>query len=262
MFFPNEAVRTLDAAIAGHPKDPRLFSLRATVQIRRQDFAQAVIDSRAARDLAPDEPSFHAGFVQTLLACDRNPAARDEATTALKRFPGHAELYGLRARANLQLGQLDDATADARQLVQLKPTGSWGYLLSAHCCVAAKQYADAALDYQTAVSLVNKDKIERRMSSAAGELSRLLSRCPDAAVRNGAEAMRLAHEVQENGAAVFEQDDILASAFAELGQFDKAVEAQERAVKSAKGGPNFNLFSKRLELYKQGKPCRETKFDH
>jgi tetratricopeptide (TPR) repeat protein len=238
-----------------------LYFVRALIDMRRSDFDRALADARQARDLAPDKPRYHTAFVDTLLNCGRVHMALDEATTALDRFPQCVSLYGSRAQANLRLGNTKAAAEDAQHVIQIKPTESSSHLLMAHCRVAEKQYCDAALEYQTAVSLVGKDETQRIMSPAARELSRLLSRCPDAAARNGEEALRLAQGAPRGGPYMFEQNDILASAYAELGQFDKAVEAQERAVKSAKGGPWFDLFSKRLALYKEGKPCRETKFD-
>lgn len=263
MLFPASALKTLDVAIALHPKESELYSCRADVQIRRGDFDRALADARTARDRAADDPVYHARFVQTLLVCNRGHAARDEATAALKRFPRHAELYGLRTKASLETDRVVEATADAERFVQLDATNSWAHRLLANCHVAAKRYGEAILDYQTADGFACKE-----MPGSSGdiwsELSRLLSRCPDDAVRDGKEALRLAELARNTMLGQLQPGqtfDTLASAYAELGQFDKAVEAQQQAVQWAKNSRNFKPYSERLDLYKQGNPCRESKFE-
>jgi tetratricopeptide (TPR) repeat protein len=256
---PDGALKTLGEAIAVRPKEPELYSIRVHVQIRRGDFDRALADARKARDLVPDSPRYHTGFVNALLMCGRDHLARDEATESLKRFPRHAPLYGSRCRANLQLGRVEEAEADALKAAELEPASSECHLHLAHCHVAAKKYAEAVLDYQTAAEFARKDP-HGMPGFAQVQLSRLLSRCPDAAVRDGQAALRLA---QQLGPPIMpgEELDAQASAYAELGQFDKAVEAQEKAVQWVKNGPDFKPYSERLELYKQGKPCRESKFE-
>ena len=81
-------------------------------------------------------------------------------------------------------------------------------------------------------------------------------------MRNGAAALRFAEQVKADRLVADDAiADALASAYAELGQFDKAVEIQEMPVRRRKGNPAFKCYADRLERYKQGKPCRETTFE-
>lgn len=262
MFFPNQAMKTLNDAIVAHPKEPRLFFLRSGVQLRRKDFERALADARAARDVAPDDPQFASAYANTFLMCDRTHLARDEATTALKRFPQYGNLYGIRGRANLAIGRTDEATTDALRYLQFAPTSSQPHLLLARCRVASKRYGEAMLDYLTSAEFARKERVPGECERVWAELSRLLSRCPDDAVRDGAQALKLAQEAQNSLLRPSDEMDTLASAYAELGQFNKAVEAQQQAVNWAKNSPDFKPLSERLELYKQGKPYRESKFEH
>jgi len=50
--------------------------------------------------------------------------------------------------------------------------------------------------------------------------------------------------------------DTLAAAYAESGQFDKAVESQEKAIELAPDDEKAD-FETRLKLYQEGKPYRE-----
>jgi tetratricopeptide (TPR) repeat protein len=262
LFAPDAALKTLADAIAAHPDAAQLYATRSSIRlIRIFDMNAALTDARTARDLAPDNPQYADGYANALISCGRTQAGRDEATAALVRFPKSAELYETRARANLMLKQVGAATADALRSVQLKPTSWNGQFILAKCHVAAAQYGEAVLDYQTAYEFARKDP-ERWPGRIGIELSRLLSRCPDAAVRNGAVALRFAEQVKADGLVTDDAiADALASAYAELGQFDKAVEIQEMPVRRRKGNPAFKCYADRLELYKQGKPCRETTFE-
>jgi tetratricopeptide (TPR) repeat protein len=86
----------------------------------------------------------------------------------------------------------------------------------------------------------------------------ILATHPAAELRNGARAVELATKACEltkwKDASYL---DTLAAAYAERGQFDKAVEWQEKAVSLAleadKGG-----YQARLALYKSGQAYRET----
>lgn len=254
---PAGALKTLDDAIALHPKAPELYARRADVQHLRGHFDRALTDARTARDLALDDPHYYAGFASMFLRCNRAIAARAEASAALARFPGHGPLYEISAKANLELGRPEEAVADALRCLELAPASGNTHLLLARCRVAAKQYGEAALDYQTAAGFARKERPHFVYYRSIAELSRLLSRCPDDAMRDGRGALRLAEEVQAVLLPPGESLDTLASAYAELGQFDKAVKAEEQALRLVKGGPEVGPFSKRLELYKQGKPCRE-----
>jgi hypothetical protein len=92
------------------------------------------------------------------------------------------------------------------------------------------------------------------------ELAWLLATDPDVKVRDGQEAVRLAE-----GACDLTQYrqywvvDVLAAAYAESGQFGKAVETAKKAVDLARavGQPSAERdIQKRLELYQAGKPYR------
>jgi tetratricopeptide (TPR) repeat protein len=78
--------------------------------------------------------------------------------------------------------------------------------------------------------------------------------CPDATIRDGAkalEAARKAHDLSKGPAEMA----ALAAAHAELGQFDKAVEWQEKAIAAAPEGAK-EQYRERLKKYQDRKPYR------
>ena len=91
----------------------------------------------------------------------------------------------------------------------------------------------------------------------------LLATCPDQKIRDGSEALQLATracEVTDWKDPLYL--DTLAAAYAELGQFEKAVEWQQKALANPDFEKNvdkdeFVVAQRRLNLYKSGKPFRE-----
>lgn len=84
---------------------------------------------------------------------------------------------------------------------------------------------------------------------------------PQAALRNGAEAVRLAeHACTTTNQQRMAMLDTLAAAYAEAGRFDKAIKTSEEIsalAASAHDNGMADVAQRRLELYKAGKPYRD-----
>ncbi len=85
----------------------------------------------------------------------------------------------------------------------------------------------------------------------------LLSTCPDDGVRDGKQALELVRRVngeeQENPQLL----DIVAAAYAEAGQFEKAVQLLTKAIERAQEDQR-QAFEERLNLYKSKRPYRTS----
>ena len=95
------------------------------------------------------------------------------------------------------------------------------------------------------------------------DLAWVLATSPDAALRCGNEAVKIAQEAvqisQNRNAAVL---DTLAAVHAEAGQFDKAVETAQRALTLAELRGDKTLaagLQTRLKSYQAGKPWRDER---
>ncbi len=91
-------------------------------------------------------------------------------------------------------------------------------------------------------------------------LAWMLATCPDRAYRNGARAVELATracEVTDHG--VPPMLDSLAAAYAEAGQFDRAVRTLEKAlvIVRRRPGASTKALEFRLGLYRTRRPYRE-----
>lgn len=120
-------------------------------------------------------------------------------------------------------------------------------------------YVDAVAAYEKAIAASPGGDIANSLSN----LAFLLASCPDDAVREGLHAVRLAQESLEvrNYSPVF-GTDAMAAAYAEVGDFERAVEMQ-RAVLANPAFPKtldrcYRQFAqKRLDLYVEGLPFRD-----
>jgi TPR repeat protein len=88
----------------------------------------------------------------------------------------------------------------------------------------------------------------------------LLSTCPDASIRDGSQALRLAMDiVYAQGRSGANNLDNLAAAFAEVGDFRSAWEVQEDALNQlGVDHPDREGYIRRLESYQQRRPWREA----
>jgi len=88
--------------------------------------------------------------------------------------------------------------------------------------------------------------------------ARLLATCPEDDIRNGPLAIAHAKRAcDEIGLVNVLFVDTLAAAYAEAGDFGAAVQELQGAIDLTGGGPFWQSFEERLELYKSGQPYRE-----
>ena len=149
-----------------------------------------------------------------------------------------------------EAGRFEAAIKDFDEAVKLghataQLNRGWAYELKG-------DFKKAVADYSAVLKLRPNDAL------ALNNVAWLRATCPDADLRDGKEAVKLAQQVCEqtgNKEGMFL--DTLAAAHAEVGDFAAAVRAQERALEDAgyvrKHGEDAQ---KRLRLYKDKKPYR------
>jgi tetratricopeptide (TPR) repeat protein len=171
---------------------------------------------------------------------------------AIRLSPRSGVWYNNRAMIYSEQKKYDEALADLTTAIELSASSEMAYRNRAIVHTKKKDFARAAADYAKVLDL--------NPESAGGYngLAWLLCTAPDEKVRDGKRALELAQKACEltdhkNGGYL----DTLAAAYAERGQFDKAVEWQEKAL-AAGDMPvrDADAARKRLELYKQKKPYR------
>jgi tetratricopeptide (TPR) repeat protein len=174
---------------------------------------------------------------------------------AIQSEPDFSEALNNLGGVLLNQGRFDEAIENYRKAIQSKPNFSEA-LDNLGATLAAKgRYDEAIENYRKAI------QSKPDFSEALNNLAWVLATSPDAGLRNGAEAVRLAEracELTHYGEPSFIRT--LAAAYAEAGRFPEAVTTAEKAVQLATDAGSKKTAEEnrqRLELYRTGKPYHE-----
>ena len=248
-----KAIWDYDTVIRLNPNFARAYYDRAIVYGLKGNHKQAIRDNTEAIRLNPNDPDFYYNrgiFYQAIGSLDKAMADYNE---AIRRAPKEFNNYCGRASVFEDIGQLNKASADYDQVIRLNPRNASGYVFRGYAYFAKGNYKAAALDFQKATQLSPADY------DALTSLARFQATCPEDSLRNGKGALEKSLRACE--LSNWESSDIvdtLAAAYAEVGNFDRAVKYQMQAISmSGTYGPERRKMEERLELYREHKPYRK-----
>jgi tetratricopeptide (TPR) repeat protein len=220
----------------------------------RGDQAGAAEHFKAALVANPDYPDAHVNLGRVLQEQGRMAEAEQHFLAALKTQPNHPEAHRALGTLLAQQGKPFEAARHLRVALLFQPDIPTR-LESAGLLHQTGDYGGAVEQFRQ-VLLAQPDSVE-----AFNNLAWLLATCPDAAVRNGAEAVRCAERASRlpapKGMCV---PGTLAAAYAEAGRFKEAVATAEKAVETetAAGETRFAaLNTQLLAYYRAGQPFHE-----
>ncbi len=165
-----------------------------------------------------------------------------------------ASLYNNCGVVQTKRGNHSMAISNYTRAIEIEPRYTNAYNNRGVAWMCKGGYIRAMIDFANVIA------INPRYANAYNNLSMLLSICPDSTYRDGKFAITLANMALklEGETPVFLST--LAAAYAEAGMFQKAIEAQERAMELLKeqGGDDSILadFERYLLSYKAGNPRR------
>ena len=197
-------------------------------------------------------------IILSLLTVGRNGDYRSELSiwedTVAKRENNWRGYVG-RGNAYMSIGENDRAIRDFDQAIKLESKYAGAYVNMVFALLKQKRFRDV---------LRYSDQAMRHGCDDPGLLnllSRILATHPEPRVRDGAQAVHLAEKACERtGYKVAGILDTLAAAYAEAGQFAKAVETAERAIQLAQAAQQEKLakdIRNRLKLYEAKQAYRE-----
>ncbi len=159
------------------------------------------------------------------------------------------------ALALTKLGQLDRAMAEYKKVLALQPTVVRAHVELGLLCARKGDHDEALLHFREAY------RLDPNSAPALQNLAWTLVIHPDAGKRNGNEAVRLAQRLcelsQEKDPARL---NTLAAAYAEIGNYDAAVQTEGEAITLLKASGQQALaedFIKFQKLYQNHRTCRD-----
>lgn len=229
----DKAFADLNKALAMQPRDPVALLQRAEVFLSKGDIASAKQDLKSASALAPQVAAADQAIrVRMLIAAEeeRYTDAISEMTELVSRSPANvylqlnlANLYSADKRPRKAIEALGDALDQNPDNVELLRS-------RADTLLSVGDHGKAIADYETALEFVDDDSSE--LSGILNNLSWVLATSPKDEVRDAAKALKYGRRA----AKVTDHKmphilSTLAAAFAESGNFKKAVQWSAKAVK-------------------------------
>jgi tetratricopeptide (TPR) repeat protein len=230
-------------------KDTWAFRNRATARLTDKDYDGAIDDLTAAIDADPHQSLYVERGRAKRAKGDLDGAIKDY-TEALKLEPGYSVALNNRGVVWEAKMKYDEAIKDYTEAIKSDPKYSTPYRNRGLVHQRRGDYAMAAKDFTEAVDL------DPDNPTTIDDLAWLLATCPEAPVRNGKKAVTLAKkacELTEHRNMLLVET--LAAAYAETGDFEKAVETQKKVLDDKDYMKKWESGVKlKLKLYEENKP--------
>jgi tetratricopeptide (TPR) repeat protein len=245
-----ETLRDMQNATSPDHNSARIYVERALAKERAGDFPGAMVDYSAAIAIKPESGAAHYDRGLLYAAMARFNEAIADFDVALKALPNDADIYLNRAAAHAKAHHPKEALADYDGAIRNAPNSTEGVMIRAKASAEKRDFAKAAAWYDEA------RRRSPRNDRAQNGFAWFKVTCPDAAFRNGPEAVKAATKACEltkwkDSSPI----DTLAAAYAELGNFNQATKFQMQAL--AIRPDSLSQMQKHLRAYQARKPFRE-----
>jgi tetratricopeptide (TPR) repeat protein len=284
-----ERIESCTKRLQGDPKNPAAHYERACAYISKHDLKRAAADLDEIIRLDPSDAEAYRMRGSLHVHIRAYSDALDDYAKAMQLDPGNADCYTGRACAYTAMGKYEEAIQDCAKGIRLDPCLALTYAVRGSVYERSKEYDRAIADYSEAIRLSPADpklyqsranvrcclwdcagvisdykqavKLDPSNAHARAVLAGYLCYCPDASLRDGKEARRLATAACEATAwRDLECLVNLALACAECGDFDAALKWETEAGKLVPDTLK-QYHQERLELYRAHKPYHELR-DH
>jgi tetratricopeptide (TPR) repeat protein len=236
------------------PDSPVPLCSLGGIRLRQRKAADAEAHFAEAVRRQPDFIPALTGLGRALFAQGKFTEAQTQFREVVRRCPASAEAHANLGLSYARRSQLDEAVREFQEQLRLQPDGQAWYNL-ALARVMQGNLEEAAANYEQAV------KLENDWPVALNDLAWIRATAPQAELRNGGEAIRLAERACKlSGGKEAQFLGTLDAAYAEAGRFDEAIRTAAKARQLALEAGNKEVASaaeKRLALYRKGQPYRQ-----
>ncbi len=217
---------------------------------------EAIFYCDKAVTMQPNDPDAQVALANALLQKRRIDDAIVHYQKAVVIRPDYfLARYGL-GHALLERGKLDEAIEHSRAALLIQPNNADCHTVLAVALDEKGQSAEAIKQYEKAL------EISPQSVSASNNLAWLLATGSNSTLRNGARAIQLARQADQlSGGTNALVLRTLAAAYAEAGQFGKAIESARTAMQLGRSQGDDSLVTElqqQIALYELALPYRET----
>lgn len=286
----DEAIAEAAMAVRLQPNGVEGHSNLAIALSKKGDMENALNQWQRALDIEPNRPKLHYNIATVLAEEGRLDEAISHYEQELQIQPEFAEAHSNLGSALFRKGRLDDALVHFEKALAANPRLAKGHYNAATVLVQ-KGRAREAVDHLQQVLELDPSNADARVElgvawsqaghmdlainawektlesqpdnvNAAYDLAWVHATFPDDAIRDGKKAVRLAeHALQLSGETDPRIYRLLAAAYAENDQFDKAIETAQRGSELAIKQGNYaaaNTLESNIDLYRKNLPLRDT----
>jgi tetratricopeptide (TPR) repeat protein len=217
---------------------------------------EAMAEYRKALQIEPKHADTHNNLANLLDDSGHPDEAQAEYLTALQIDPHYVAAHNNFGTLLVKLGRFDEAMKHYAEAVRLDPSDWHAPFLEGKALLKEGHDAEAIPFFQQAV------KIDPDNLHILTYLAQVLASDQNLKIRNGQVALALAAKANDlSGGYQPVMIDAMAMAYAEIGQFDEARQAEESAVKLATALDMTNDLPdirQRLQLYQNNQPFRQS----
>jgi len=251
----DEAVDEYRRAIESDPKCSDAYNNLGVALARQAKLDEAIVEFSKAVELDPAFANAEGNLGHALLSTDNVDEATPHLKKALDLGPETAELQQTLGTALAEKGKIEEAIPHFERALQISPNMVEAHSYLGMALVMKGQRAEGLAHWR---QVLKKDPDHLRVLN---DTAWLLATSSDATLRNGKEAIPLAeHAVQLTSAREPALLGTLAAAYAEAGEFDKAMEMEQRATDLASQQGKARLaatLGERMALFQAKQPIRQ-----
>jgi tetratricopeptide (TPR) repeat protein len=250
--YDDKAIADQDQSIRLDPKDPAAFLGRGLAWANRKRYDKAFADFNEAIRL---DPKYAAAYINRGVTWEREKEydkAIADYDVGIRLEPENADFYKYRGLAWSLKKEYNRAIADFSEAIRLDPQHVSAHYNRGVAWGNKKEYDKAIADLNEVVRLDPKN------AAAYNQRAWLWATCPDEKRRDSKRAVEsAARACQLGGWKNASHIDTLAAAYAESGDFARAIDYLKMAIKLVQDPDLKKRWVERLKFYQDKKPYRK-----
>jgi tetratricopeptide (TPR) repeat protein len=251
-----EALDHASRAVELNPMNSKVRVQLGTILASQNQMERAIAQGRSAVKVGPEYVLAHQSLATWLAMARRNDEGIDAAREGLAESPCDPVLHFVLGMVHEDKGDRAAAITQLTYAVLLRPEWAEAHLDLGITLIQAREVSRGLRELEEGVRLAPDD------ASLVNEAAWVLATFPDAGVRNGPEAARLAeHACVLSGDKDPKLLKTLAAAYAEAGRYPDAIGAARKAVSLAQSSGNQKMATvsqEMLRLFESNRPYRQN----